>query len=551
MKQRWWGLDPVGVLVGGIPLALSLTPSLLPRPAALQGLGSGVVFCIGYAGGLAISAVAGRTTTWRPSSAQRRRLRRVGWPTFAVVMAAAAVGGVASQNEVRRMVEMAPLDSVNVLGFGVALLGTSVTGIGLGRLIRGGWRRQLARMVRDGRSPARARRVATIRSTIGIALTVSLLAGIAYVALDRIYLGLNGQPTPGLAQPDGAYRSGGTGSEVVFTELGRTGANFVTSAPTPEEISTLTGKPAMTPIRVYVGIAAGGTLADRVATAVRELERTGAFDREVLVVAATTGTGWVEPQAVDAVEFLHSGNTATVALQYAHTPSFVTALTAPDKPDETSAALFSAVRAKWLTLPEDDRPQLVAYGLSLGAQATMNSFATLDGMLTRTEGVLLVGPTYATPLWHELQDSREPGSPPWQPVRDGGVQVRWASRFGDFERLPGDWRTPRVAILQHATDPITWLGVDLIWRRPEWLTEPNRAPDVSPSMQWIPLVTAVQVTLDMFVGTDVPPRHGHSFGDVMLEGWVAVTGDGGLDDAALARIQRVIESYAVIRPVQA
>ena len=93
------------------------------------------------------------------------------------------------------------------LGFGVALLGTSVTGIGLGRLIRGGWRRQLARMVRDGRSPARARRVATIRSTIGIALTVSLLAGIAYVALDRIYLGLNGQPTPGLAQPDGAYRS--------------------------------------------------------------------------------------------------------------------------------------------------------------------------------------------------------------------------------------------------------------------------------------------------------------------------------------------------------
>ena len=106
-----------------------------------------------------------------------------------------------------------------------------------------------------------------------------------------------------------------------------------------------------------------------------------------------------------------------------------------------------------------------------------------------------------------------------------------------------------MAILQHATDPITWLGPELIWQRPQWLTQGNRAPDVSPRLLWLPLVSAVQVTLDMLVSVQVPARHGHAFGDVMLDGWVAITDDGGLDHAARQRIQEVIEDYSVIRPV--
>ena len=54
----------------------------------------------------------------------------------------------------------------------------------------------------------------------------------------------------------------------------------------------------------------------------------------------------------------------------------------------------------------------------------------------------------------------------------------------------------------------------------------------------------------MMASTAVPARHGHAFGDVMLQGWVAVSGDGGLDAAALGRIQTVIESYWVIPPFQ-
>lgn len=549
MKRFWWSLNPLGVVVGAILLALSLTPSLLPRPAVLQGFGSGLVFGIGYAVGVGLSAALARFAGWHPSADTLRTLRLVGWPVFAVVMLVAAVGGVAAQNEVRRMVELAPLDGVNLVGFVVALLLTSLVALGLGRLVRRGWLRALDRMVGSGRSLGQARRQATARSLIAIAAVLTMIVGAAFLLVDRVYEGLNGLPDPELAMPASTYRSAGAGSEVRFDQLGRMGADFVAGGPTADEISELTGKPALTPIRVYVGTAAGGTLADRAATAVRELERTGAFEREVLVVATTTGSGWLEPQAVDSVEYLHSGDTATVALQYASTPSFVSALAAPALTVDASRTLFDAVRARWLTLPATERPTLVLYGLSLGAQGIMNSFDSVESILDRTDGALLVGPTNMTPMWRELQAGRDAGSPPWRPVRDGGAQLRWASGFGDFEQPSGPWRSPRVAILQHATDPVTWLGPELLWQRPEWLVEGNRPPDVSPAMRWIPVVTAVQVLLDTFVSVDVPARHGHAFGDVMLQGWVGVTGDGGLDQAAMTRIQRVIESYWVISPV--
>jgi uncharacterized membrane protein len=69
------------------------------------------------------------------------------------------------------------------------------------------------------------------------------------------------------------------------------------------------------PIRVYVGLRSAETAEDRADLAVREFERTGAFDRAVLVVTTVTGTGWVDPDAAAAVENLHSGGTAMVAMQ--------------------------------------------------------------------------------------------------------------------------------------------------------------------------------------------------------------------------------------------
>ncbi|MEE4638367.1 MAG: alpha/beta-hydrolase N-terminal domain-containing protein, partial [Wenzhouxiangella sp.] len=55
MGGRWLHLSVVGVIFGTLFFAFSLTPSLLPRPFAIQGLLAGLSFAAGY--GLGVAAV--------------------------------------------------------------------------------------------------------------------------------------------------------------------------------------------------------------------------------------------------------------------------------------------------------------------------------------------------------------------------------------------------------------------------------------------------------------------------------------------------------------
>src|SRR4029077_3882757 len=75
------------------------------------------------------------------------------------------------------------------------------------------------------------------------------------------------------------------------------------------------------PIRIYVGLDSAPTLAERVQLALTERERTGAFDRSLLMLMSPTGTGWINPSVVQAVELYTRGDVASVALQYSKRPS--------------------------------------------------------------------------------------------------------------------------------------------------------------------------------------------------------------------------------------
>lgn len=61
--QRRWSLNPIGLLFGAVPLLLSLTPSLLPRPATLQGLGS--------RGSFSVSGTPSGSASRRPRAADQ------------------------------------------------------------------------------------------------------------------------------------------------------------------------------------------------------------------------------------------------------------------------------------------------------------------------------------------------------------------------------------------------------------------------------------------------------------------------------------------------
>ena len=105
--------------------------------------------------------------------------------------------------------------------------------------------------------------------------------------------------------------SGGPGSAVAWDTLSRQGRRNVATAVRPEQIEQVMGEPAVAePIRVFVGLESAPTKVERVALALAELERTGAFDRELLMVISPTGTGSV-----------NYGNIASVTMQYSLRPS--------------------------------------------------------------------------------------------------------------------------------------------------------------------------------------------------------------------------------------
>ncbi len=165
--------------------------------------------------------------------------------------------------------------------------------------------------------------IAGFGAAIGYGLGTGLAFNAFIGAADGIYSSSNATTTPGVTQPVSASRSGGPESLVSWDSLGREGRNFVGREPTTAQLTSLPGQPSKLPIRVYVGLDSASTARDRADLAVRELERTGAFDRSVLVVAGATGTGWLEPQSVDSLEYMWNGDTAIATIQYSYLLSWI------------------------------------------------------------------------------------------------------------------------------------------------------------------------------------------------------------------------------------
>ena len=112
-----------------------------------------------------------------------------------------------------------------------------------------------------------------------------------------------------------ALRSGSPESLVAWEDLGRQGRKFTAGGPTTAQLNEFSGGGAVEPIRSYVGLRTADTAEERADVAVAELERAGGFERDVIVVATTTGTGWLDPNGVDAVEYVHNGDTAIVPVR--------------------------------------------------------------------------------------------------------------------------------------------------------------------------------------------------------------------------------------------
>ena len=171
----------------------------------------------------------------------------------------------------------------------------------------------------------------------------------------------------------------------------------------------------------------------------RELQRSGAFERSVLVLVTPTGTGWIDPAAMNAVEYLHHGDIASVALQYSYLNSPLALLVEADYGRDVARALFAEIYGYWTELPAERRPRLYLHGLSLGALHSQRSWELHELLGDPIHGALWSGPPFRSDLWRTLTDSRDPDSPEWRPRFRDGRFVRFMNQQGTAEPADAPW----------------------------------------------------------------------------------------------------------------
>ncbi|AGA84649.1 alpha/beta hydrolase [Stutzerimonas stutzeri] len=538
LLSAWRSLSGFGLLLGTLFFCAALKPSLVPRSTLSQGVLAGAALAVGYGIGVLWRWL------WRylglPERPEHLR-ERVNLLIAAVCVPLAGffLSQVAGwQNAVRALMGMEPVSSAHLIEVVLTALATFLILLTLARLYR-----LVSRFVSRHADRILPRRVANVIGVlVALALFWSLATDVlvaqALRALDASFAQYDALIEPETAPPASPLKSGSAASTLRWEELGRTGRGFIGSGPSAAEISAVSGEPALEPIRVYVGLRAAETPRQRARLALSELQRSGAFERSVLVVVAPTGTGWIDPAAMNTVEYLHHGDIASVALQYSYLNSPLALLVEADYGRDVARALFAEIYAYWTRLPPERRPRLYLHGLSLGALHSQRSWELHELLGDPIHGALWSGPPFRSDLWRSLTDSRNEGSPEWRPQFRDGRFVRFMNQQGTPEPADAPWGPMRLLYLQYASDPITFFDHRYAWRRPDWLAEP-RGPDVSPSLRWFPLVTMLQLAVDMAVTTPTPPGYGHVYAPAdYVDAWRIVSAPAGWSDAALQRLKQ-------------
>ena len=516
------GLIFLPFLLSLLFLAGSLTPSLIPRDWLVQGVLGGTVMALGYLIGRLI------VTVWRlmdlpplNKSVAMAVYCVCGLPVVAVLLWCLSKAH-RWQNGIRERMGMALIDNTHTLQMLLVAFAVFAVFILIGYALQ--YTFGLLRDFLYRYMPARTANVAGFILTAFIVLFVTRNG-----VLDHVISGLDRSYTIGQAlfdtappRPKGALVSGGQESLINWGAMGTPGRDYVLNGPKAADIAAFTGRDALQPIRVYAGLAQANTAQQRANIALAELKRVGGFEREVLIIALPTGTGWLDPGAMDTVEYMHNGDIATVSVQYSYLQSPLALILETESGLNQAKALISSVQSYWRTLPRYHRPRLYIHGLSLGAWSSMHGadlFALLNDPIS---GAFWAGPPFPSARWKSIMAKRDPNSPYVAPTIGNSRLVRFASHT----KSPGGptgWGDMRLVYLQYSSDPIVFYEPASLFRAPAWMNEPA-ASDVSTDLRFIPVITQFQLAVDMVLANTAPAGHGHAYyGPDYIRPWVAVT----------------------------
>ena len=524
----------LGVIAALAMYAVSVAPSLMARSWAWHAVASGVLVSCGYVVGVVIQNVGARVIAMTGLTIRASEPVEIGFRVciaalFAIWWLYAVIQSYRRARVAARLVNM-PGET-----FGEYLLGTAGTVVIVWCLILiVGALNRVGRMLIGALGGYMPRPAAIV---VGVAILTAIVFFLTSNVILRGGIGffrhhaeqMNTRTARGIYKPFVPERSASPASPVTWESVGGQGRVFLGRGPSRLDIAQVTGGEAMEPIRVYSGMPAGGAgIEQAAATVVAELRRTGAFDRAVILIAASTGSGWVDEWQVQPLEFLTRGNCATASLQYSYVPSALNWLTGLEPAQEASAVLFRAVRAELDAMDEADRPALFVCGESLGAFASQSVFSSVEEALSQVDGALWVGTPAFTPMHAELTSARHKGSPEVAPVVYNGRRVRFVNEPSDlrtdlYGRELGPWGFPRIVYAQHASDPVVWWNRKMLWTQPDWLRE-RAGRDVSPFVEFTRFVTFIQVLADLPVAGTAPGGHGHTYNEELIPLWRAILG---------------------------
>ena len=537
ITRQMQSLSGVGLVLGALFFAAALTPTLVPRSYLTQGALAGACFAIGYAAGVLWRWLWHYLELPEPSP----RMRSVANALVAVACLLVVIlflwRAAEWQNSIRTVMKMERVETARPIKTCAIALITFFAILALARLFKL-VTRFLSTHIRRFIPRKIANAIGVVVATLLFwSIANNFLIRTAFSALDSSFREFDALIEPERPQPTAPGRTGSTASLVRWDELGRAGREFVASGPTGAQISAFTGRPARDPVRVYVGLRGADTPRARAKLALDELKRQGGFERSTLIVITPTGTGWIDPAAMDSVEYLLDGDVASVAVQYSYLNSPLSLLFQPEYGAEAARALFTEIYGYWTTLARDTRPKLYLHGLSLGAMNSEQSAELFETIGDPIAGALWSGPPFASRIWRSITANRNEGSPAWLPeFRDGRI-VRFMNQNGPTVSADAPWGPMRVVYLQYASDPIVLFDYRDAYRPPAWMSAP-RGPDVSRELRWYPVVTMLQLAVDMAVATNTPMGYGHVYApEHYVDAWVAVTDIRHWSPDALAKLK--------------
>ena len=299
---------------------------------------------------------------------------------------------------------------------------------------------------------------------------------------------------PGYGNPPvSPHVSCGPASDVGFDSVGKEGRRFVLMQLSPGEITEVMEEPASEPVRAV--IPARGTIPERAALAVRELERLGGFDKGIICIASPTGVGYINYVMAEALEYLTRGDCAIIVPQYAYVPSAL-ALNKTDEGTDLQRAVIRAIHEYIQGTDLARRPRLVQFGESLGAQVAVD-LATPEGVPGFDEVGLVAGLYCGVPFRSSL----------WRTYRTDRDQLELEGRLilvSEAEEL--DWAPNRHVMIIHNDDPVNKFGYSAVVKRPWWMGPPEtRPPRVPKETIFRPLTTFVLTLLDLLNGMNAKP----------------------------------------------